>query len=134
DDPEGWCTWLALGLALACLVWVWTLRATREGSPSARAGRHRRVRGGASAAFAAVCVAGSAVVVVRMPTPGPSGGVDLSVPLMLPAFALAALGALLTAVGGLRRPGGEDEAVPRRRLRPVVGVGSLAVVPLLTVA
>ena len=131
DDPEGWLVWSALGLTLASSAWVWTLWSTR---PGARAGRRRR--GVASAVFAAACAAGLVVVVLRMPSPGPSGGVDLSVPLMLPAFALAAVGALVTAVDGFRRPdeAAEDEAVPRRGLRPAAGVGSLAAVPLLTAA
>lgn len=94
DDPESWSAWLALGLAVACLAWLWSLRAARPDSRNAQAGHQRRVRGVTSLVFAAGCVVAAVVVVLRMPTPGRSGGVDLSLPLMLLAFALAAVGAL----------------------------------------
>jgi outer membrane protein assembly factor BamB len=133
DDPESWSTWLALGLTLACLLWLWTLWSTR---PSSRTGRGRRARGVASSVLAAACVAALLVVVLRMPSPGPSGGVDLSLPLMLLAFTLAAIGALGTAMGSLRRPGAVavDGTTPRRGLRLAASIAPVAAVPLLTVA
>ncbi|MEU8345370.1 PQQ-binding-like beta-propeller repeat protein [Spirillospora sp. NPDC048832] len=133
DDPESWSTWLALGLTLACLLWLWTLWSTR---PSSRTGRGRRARGVASSVLAAACVAALLVVVLRMPSPGPSGGVDLSLPLMLLAFTLAAIGALATAMGSLRRPGAVavDGTTPRRGLRLAASIAPVAAVPLLTVA
>src|SRR5690606_13675972 len=128
DDPESWSTGLALALTFACLAWVWALWATRN----AQIGRRRRARAVASSVFAAGCAAALVVVVLRMPTPGPSGGVDMSLPLMLLAFALAAVGALATATSSLCRPDEDfvDGTVPRL----AVGIGSVAVVPLLAVA
>ncbi|MGP4022991.1 hypothetical protein [Actinomadura sp. 3N407] len=139
DDPEGWLAGLAAGLTLACLVWVWIVWATRlspQGGRSRATGRQTRVRVVAGSVMAAGCVAAFVMVVLRMPTPGPSGGVDLSFPLMMLALALSGLGALATVVGSVRRLGADpvDRAVPPNGLRSAVSAGSVAAVPLLTVA
>ncbi|TDC48830.1 hypothetical protein E1281_24200 [Actinomadura sp. KC345] len=133
DDPESWSAGLAVALALTCLVWVWIVWATRSRPQGRSAGRRKRVRVVAGSVMAAGCVAASVMVVLRMPTPGPSGGVDLSVPLMIPALALSGLGALATVVDSVRRPSA-DRTVPPGGFRSAVSAGSAASVPLLAVA
>ncbi|TDC93942.1 hypothetical protein [Actinomadura sp. 7K507] len=136
DDPEGWLAGLAVGLMAACLAWVWIVWATRSSPPGRQPGRRgRRIRTLASSVMAAGCVAALVLVVSRMPTPGLSGGVGLSSPLMILALALAGTGALTLVVGSLPPLGGDAaRADPPGRLRSAVGAGAAAVVLLLSAA
>jgi outer membrane protein assembly factor BamB len=125
NDPDPWLARLAIGLALACLVWLWTIWTLWP---------ERWVRWlAASAAMAAGGVAALVVVTAGMPAPGPDGGPDLSFRLMQLAAVAVVLGVLTVAVGGrLRRPDGP--APPGRRARTAAGAGSAGAAATLVAA
>lgn len=110
EAPDGWLSWLAIGLAVAWLLWAWTARL------------------GTSVAMAVACAAGLVLVLVRMP----DRGIDLSFPLTALGLALSLLGALAVVAGNLPRLVGDRDLV-KWRTRWVVRVASVAFAALLAV-